>query len=146
MRFVNIVSLSANGLGNTTSRVVPHDMDFYFTNDKHVVINFHGYPQTIKQILFDYNADADRFTIHGYEEHGSTTTPFDMFVRNKTDRYHLAMKAFEVAEHEGLITVHQREELIQKYEEKLAAHRAFVVEYGNDPEEITNWIWTPRSS
>ena len=146
MRFVNIVSLSANGLGNTTSRVVPHDMDYYFTNDKQVVINFHGYPQTIKQILFDYGAEPKRFTIHGYEEHGSTTTPFDMFVRNKTDRYHLAMKAFEVAEEEGLITVHQREELLQKYEEKLTAHRAFVVEYGNDPEDITNWTWTPRSS
>ncbi len=146
MRFVNIVALSANGLGNTTSRVVPHDMDYYFTQDKHVVINFHGYPQTIKQILFDYNADATRFTIHGYEEHGSTTTPFDMFVRNFTDRYHLAMEAFVVAEREGLITVSHCEELVAKYEEKLRAHRAFVIEYGNDPEEITNWVWTPRSS
>jgi xylulose-5-phosphate/fructose-6-phosphate phosphoketolase len=146
MRFVNIVALSANGLGNTTSRVVPHDMDYYFTQDKHVVINFHGYPQTIKQILFDYNADATRFTIHGYEEHGSTTTPFDMFVRNATDRYHLAMEAFVVAEREGLITVSHCEELVATYEEKLRAHRAFVIEYGNDPEEITNWVWTPRSS
>lgn len=146
MRFVNIVALSANGLGNTTSRVVPHDMDYYFTNDKHVVINFHGYPQTIKQILFDYSADADRFTVHGYEEHGSTTTPFDMFVRNKTDRYHLAMEAFEVAEKEGLITVKTREELIQKYEDKLTAHRAFAIENGMDPDEINNWVWTPRSS
>ena len=123
-----------------------HDMDYYFTQDKHVVINFHGYPQTIKQILFDYNADATRFTIHGYEEHGSTTTPFDMFVRNFTDRYHLAMEAFVVAEREGLITVSHCEELVAKYEEKLRAHRAFVIEYGNDPEEITNWVWTPRSS
>lgn len=146
MRFVNIVSLSANGLGNTTSRVVPHDMDYYFTNDKHVIINFHGYPQTIKQILFDYGSEATRFTVHGYEEHGSTTTVFDMFVRNRTDRYHLAMEAFAVAEEEGLITVKQRDELTLKYEDKLTAHRAFVIENGVDPDEINNWVWTPRSS
>ncbi len=146
VRFVNIASLSALGIGDAQCRVLPHDADYYFTNDKQVVINFHGYPQTIKQILFDYDLDTRRFTIHGYEEHGSTTTPFDMFVRNKTDRYHLAMEAFGAAEKEGLITVKEKEALVAQYEQKLSDHRAYIIERGADPDDITNWTWTPRSS
>ena len=146
MRFVNILSLSTKGLGNITSEVESRDMDYYFTKDKHVVINFHGYPQTIKQVLFDYGCDATRFTIHGYEEHGSTTTPFDMFVRNKTDRYHLAIEAFMVAEQEGIIPVKERDRLVAKYKDKLSKHRTYVIEHGVDPDEITNWAWTSRLS
>ena len=146
MRFVNILSLSTKGLGNVTSEVASFDMDYYFTSNKQVVINFHGYPQTIKQILFDYGCDASRFTIHGYEEHGSTTTPFDMFVRNKTDRYHLAIEAFNVAEREGIITVKERDRLVIKYKDKLSLHRTYVIEHGIDPDEITNWAWTSRLS
>ncbi|MEY3784318.1 MAG: hypothetical protein RLZZ230_640, partial [Candidatus Parcubacteria bacterium] len=54
MRFVNITSLSALGIGNSQCRVLRHDFAHYFTEDKPVVVNFHGYPQTIKQVLFDY--------------------------------------------------------------------------------------------
>lgn len=146
IRFVNISSLSALGMGHEGCRVLPHDIDHYFTKDKQVLINFHGYPQTIKQILFDYGCDAVRFDVRGYEEHGSTTTPFDMFVRNRTDRYHLAIRGFETAEAEGVITAKQREALVEKYEQKLTYHRAYIVEHGEDPEEVSDWVWTARSS
>jgi xylulose-5-phosphate/fructose-6-phosphate phosphoketolase len=146
MRFVNIASLSALGLGSSGCRILKHDIDYYFTADKPAIINFHGYPQTIKQILFDYGVAAPRVEVRGYVEQGSTTTAFDMQVRNRTDRYHLAMSAFEVAEAQGLITVKKRDALIQKYEHILAAHRAYIMEQGNDPADITNWTWTPRSS
>jgi xylulose-5-phosphate/fructose-6-phosphate phosphoketolase len=144
LRFVNIVSLSALGIGHSSCRVLKHDIDYYFTKDKQVLINFHGYPQTIKQVLFDYGASSTRFMVHGYEEHGSTTTPFDMQVRNHTDRYQLAMDAFRVAETEGVITVKKKDALIKKYEKKLSDHRAYIMKHGADPEDITNWTWTPR--
>lgn len=145
LRFVNITSLSALGMGHTGCQVLRHDIDYYFTQDKPVLINFHGYPQTIKQILFDYGVSATRFAVHGYEESGSTTTVFDMMVRNRTDRYSLAMEAFAAAEAQGLITVTQKNALVKKYEEKLSNHRAYIVERGADPDEITNWVWQPRS-
>ncbi len=144
LRFVNITSLSALGIGHSSCRVLHHDIDYYFTSDKPVLINFHGYPQTIKQVLFDYGCDSSQFTIRGYEEHGSTTTPFDMQVRNRTDRYHLALHAFEMAEKQGVITVKKKEALTKEYEKLLADHRIFIMEHGADPEEITNWSWTPR--
>lgn len=145
LRFVNITSLSGLGMGHTGCEVLRHDLDYYFTKDKQVSINFHGYPQTIKQILFDYSADIDRFTVHGYVESGSTTTPFDMMVRNKTDRYHLAMEAFEAAEAEGVITVDEKNALVEKFETKLKEHRAYIIEHGDDPAEIRNWVWQQPS-
>jgi xylulose-5-phosphate/fructose-6-phosphate phosphoketolase len=139
LRFVNISTLSALGIGPSRDRILNDDIDFYYTKDKKAIINFHGYPQTMKQILFDYNCDSERFIIRGYEEQGSTTTTFDMQIRNRTDRYNLAMEAFKVAESEGLITVERKDELIKKYQDKLTEHRAYIVEYGKDPEEIENW-------
>ncbi len=145
MRFVNILSLSALGIGSSQCRILTHDADYYFTPDKPVVINFHGYPQTIKQVLFDYGVSSTRFEVRGYEEHGSTTTPFDMQVRNRTDRYHLAIEAFRAAEKQGVITVKKRDALIAKFEKKLSDHRNYIMEHGADPEDITDWAWTPRS-
>lgn len=146
LRFVNITSLSALGMGHTGCKVLRYDIDYYFTPDKPVLINFHGYPQTIKQVLFDYGVSGDRVAVHGYQESGSTTTPFDMMVRNKVDRFSLAIEAFVAAEAQGLITVAQKNKLVKKYEEKLADHRAYIVERGADPEEITGWVWQQRSS
>ncbi|MCF7815904.1 MAG: phosphoketolase family protein [Candidatus Pacebacteria bacterium] len=144
IRFVNFASLSAVGIGSGGCRVLKNPIDYYFTNDKKVLINFHGYPQTIKQILFDYGCSSDRFTVRGYEEHGSTTTPFDMQVRNRTDRYHLAIEAFHVAEEQGVISKKKKEALVKKYEKLLTNHREYIMEHGADPDEITNWSWTPR--
>ena len=141
LRFVNISSLSAMGMGNANCHVLPHDIDYYFTKDKPVLINFHGYPQTIKQILFDYGCDARRFDVRGYVEEGSTTTPFDMQVRNLTDRWHLAINAFAAAEREGVITVAKRDALTKKYEDKLTAHREYIIQHGTDPEEVADWVW-----
>lgn len=145
MRYVNISALSGGGLGNTTHQVRRHEFHDYFTPDKPVRINFHGYPQTIKQILFDYGCDASRFAVHGYEESGSTTTAFDMMVRNHVDRYHLAMDAFAIAEDEGVISAQEAKRLRELYEAKLRDHRAYIITYGDDPSEITNWTWQSRS-
>ncbi len=144
MRFVNIVSISALGIGDSQCRVLRHDFDYYFTNDKPVIVNFHGYPQTIKQVLFDYTEDTKRFTIHGYIESGSTTTPFDMMVRNRIDRFHLAMEAFTIAAKEGLLKESEAHNLIMSFQSKLAEHKDYVIKYGDDMEEIKKWVWEQR--
>jgi xylulose-5-phosphate/fructose-6-phosphate phosphoketolase len=146
MRFVNITTLSALGIGNSQCRVLRYDFEHYFTKDCPVILNFHGYPQTIKQVLFDYAADARRFTVHGYEETGSTTTPFDMMVRNRVDRFHLAMEALKQAAERGVITKDRANEIITTCKDTLRHHRDYIIEHGDDPVEITNWTWQPRSS
>jgi xylulose-5-phosphate/fructose-6-phosphate phosphoketolase len=144
-RFVNITSLSGLGMGHSNKQVLRHDFDHYYTEDKPVIINFHGYPQTIKQVLFDYGVDARRFSVHGYEEVGSTTTAFDMMVRNRVDRFHLALEAVADAYELGIINKDKMQEITSFFQDELAAHRAYVIEHGDDPAEITNWVWESRS-
>ena len=50
-----------------------------FTNDKALVFNYHGYPIELKGLLFG-RPGLDRMSVRGYQEEGTTTSPFD--VRN----------------------------------------------------------------
>jgi len=145
MRYVNILALSGAGIGHSVRHLTKHQFSDYFTESKPIRINFHGYPQTMKQILFDYGCTAERVVVHGYEEVGSTTTAFDMMVRNRVDRFHLAMEAFSIAEDQGIITAHEAKLLKEKFTKRLEEHREYIVRVGDDPEEITNWSWQSRS-
>ena len=145
MRFVSIGALSAGGIGHSACNLRADDLAAYLTPDKPVIINFHGYPQTIKQMLFDYGESATRFIVRGYIEEGSTTTPFDMQVRNKTDRYHLAIEAFRAAVQQQVITPVRCEALVGECEARLAEHTASILAHGTDPQDISQWTW-PSSS
>lgn len=105
-----------------------------------VLFNFHGYTAAIKQLVWERPGN-DRFTINGYREEGTTTTPFDMHVRNRTSRYHLVMQAAEmIAMHDPKRSA-AAEKLVMKYSRKLLDHRAYIDRYGVDPPEITDWEW-----
>jgi len=147
IRFVNIIELSSLGLGNAECRVPLHDFEDYFTKDKPVIFNFHGYPETLKQVLFDHihEGDGGRFSVHGYIENGSTTTPFDMQVRNGTSRWHLVKEIFQTLGKRGVISPNLVEKIETKYDDKLKAHRAYIEKHGVDPDEIENWQWKARN-
>ncbi|HXK35192.1 MAG TPA: phosphoketolase family protein [Candidatus Paceibacterota bacterium] len=140
VRFVNIMTLSNLGVGNQVCKVPPIFED-YFTSDKPVIFNFHGYPQTLKQVLFDYMESSKRFSVHGYMESGSTTTPFDMQVRNETSRYHLAIEVFAKMAEQKVIDKTLADNLVKKYREKLKDHGEFIKINGVDPDEIEKWQW-----
>jgi xylulose-5-phosphate/fructose-6-phosphate phosphoketolase len=137
-RFVDVLTVKAVGLTCSNNTCVD-----IFTADKPVIYNFHGYPDAIKAVLFD-NAQLNplRFSVHGYCESGSTTSPFDMQVRNKTDRYNLVIDMFRQLAAWGTVTQEKAQEVIAKYEEKLRAHRSYIIEHGVDPAEIDAWTWT----
>lgn len=145
MRYVNIISLSGFGVGHADNEITKHHFYDYFTEDKPIRINFHGYPQTIKQILFDYGCTNDRVKVHGYEEVGSTTTAFDMMVRNHVDRFSLAIEAFAVAEDARVISASEAKKLRDECLNKLQDHKEYIMKYGDDPLDITNWSWQSRS-
>lgn len=140
VRFVNIMELTALGIGSGGKCRAEVDFEKYFTSDKPVIFNYHGYPHTIKQFLFDFGKDG-RFSVHGYIENGSTTTPFDMQVRNETSRYHLAIEAFALMKKRDFLDNAKAEDLIGKYKQKLADHRQYIEKNGVDSEEIENWTW-----
>ena len=138
LRFVNILELTAL-LPQNGKRF--ESFNNYFTEDKPVIINFHGYPETIKQILFDMGSAAGRMYIHGYLESGSTTTAFDMQVRNETSRYHLAMQTLDILYKKGELSSDLYQNLKNKYKLILEEHRKYIIENGEDPEFISKWKW-----
>jgi xylulose-5-phosphate/fructose-6-phosphate phosphoketolase len=141
LRVVNISSLTSCGLGQGGKCVTPGEFTRQFTSDKPVICNFTGYPETLKAILFDYIDNPRRFSVHGYVESGSTTTPFDMHVRNQTSRYHLAIDAFEKLAFMGKLAHDDAGGLIAKYRQKIDDNTAYIKEHGVDIPEIDAWVW-----
>jgi len=141
VRFVNVNELCSLGIGNSDCHAPFNDFSDYFTHEKPVIFNFHGYPETMKPFLFDVSHDVKRFAVFGYIENGSTTTPFDMHVRNNTDRFHLVQTAAKLLARYGTITEQQAADVIKKFEQKLADHRAYIEKHGVDQDEIENWKW-----
>ncbi len=141
LRFVNVSSLTARGFGQGQNHIGQDEFDHFFTADKPVICDFHGYPETIKAILFNYETNDLRFDVRGYIESGSTTTPFDMQARNKTSRYDLIIAIFKKLAHMNRISHAQAGEIVSKYEGKLAENLQYIKDYGIDMPEIENWKW-----
>ena len=141
IRVVNVVDLFTLALDSEH----PHGMDSevfegLFTRYSPVIINFHGYPSAIKQVLFGRPA-IERFHINGYREEGTTTTPFDMQVCNGTDRYHLVMQAIRlaaIASGNQHVAVRMSERL-SYYQSLLAEHGRYIRQYGKDPIDVALW-------
>ncbi|MGB0892793.1 MAG: phosphoketolase family protein [Parashewanella sp.] len=141
VRFVSVSELTSSGLGSLDFQAKPWLMDEIFTQDKGVVFNYHGYPNTIKKLIFDYKG-CKRFRIKGYEEEGSTTTPFDMGVRNGTSRYHLVIDMAYKLFQQGVIDEPQHVEITTDMLQRLVDHQHYIKVQGVDPEYIENWVWT----
>jgi xylulose-5-phosphate/fructose-6-phosphate phosphoketolase len=120
----------------------PHGMDEtrfveLFTADKPVVFAFHGYQRAIHEIVHGH-VNAERFHVRGFNEQGTTTTPFDMVVLNGMSRYHLAAEALRRAAR----AQDRAPTLIAACESLIAQAVAYSREHLEDPPEIRDWAWT----
>lgn len=142
LRFVNVSELTSLGIGDEKHplRLSSSQFEKYFTADKPIIFNFHGYPDVIKKLVFGHPAAA-RFSIHGYIEEGTTTTPFDMHVRNKTSRYHLVIDALQKGSEINPAVSKKAVKLIKKFEQKLTLHQKYIVKHGKDMPEVEGWKW-----
>ena len=110
VRVVNVSDLLI--LENTGQH--PHalgtvEFDNLFTADRPIHFNYHGYPVALQGLLFG-RPSLDRVSMAGYIEEGSTTTPFDMMLANRTSRYHVAQAAVcGGAKRNEIIRIHQQE-------------------------------------
>jgi xylulose-5-phosphate/fructose-6-phosphate phosphoketolase len=135
VRVVNVVDL----MSLPRPKDHPHGMEDtlfreLFTDATDVVFAFHGYPGAIHQLVHG-RPDADRFHVRGFIEEGTTTTPFDMVVRNRASRYHLVMDAINNARR----TPAGATDLKAYCRSELARHDAYVVEHLEDMPEVTAW-------
>ena len=134
--FVNVVdllkiqSLADNDQAISDERFV----EFFGDGDKPVLFCFHAYEGTIHRILWD-RPGVKSFRVHGYEEKGSTTTPFDMLRLNNMDRWALGADALR------LVDADKFADQIQKWEDFRIEAFHFAVDEGFDHPDFTNWVW-----
>ncbi|WP_425837033.1 phosphoketolase family protein [Streptomyces fractus] len=120
----------------------PHGMpdfeyDALFTADKPVIFAYHGYPWLIHRLAYRRTGHA-HLHVRGYKESGTTTTPFDMVVRNDLDRYRLVMDVIDRVP--GLAV--RATAVRQTMADARTRHHAWIREHGTDLPEIANWSWT----
>jgi xylulose-5-phosphate/fructose-6-phosphate phosphoketolase len=136
-RFVNVVDL----MRLPPSSVHPHGLSNYdfeqlFGADREVVVAFHGYARALHQLLHG-RRHPGRFHVRGFNEQGTTTTPFDMTVLNGMSRFHLAAEAIRRAPRR----VAGGAECIEQCDAMLHRHRRHVRERFEDLPEIRDWVW-----
>lgn len=144
IRFVNISKLWGKCNCPDKRHAQFPNAEKYFTEDKWVIINFHGYPETIEPMVLPLK-NPHRFSVHGYQEQGGTTTPFDMQVRNQTDRYHLAIEIIQKMGRENKISSKKAEEIINNYTSILDKYYEYIITYGTDPIELEEWHWSEKN-
>lgn len=136
VRVVNVVDL----MKLVSNLDHPHGLtnDEYneiFTKDKPIIFAFHGYPSLIHQLTYKrYNKDLH---VHGYIEEGTITTPFDMRVKNKIDRYNLILDVLKYVK----VDSKGKENLQKKCVDTLKYHEKYIKENGVDIPEVTNFKW-----
>jgi xylulose-5-phosphate/fructose-6-phosphate phosphoketolase len=108
-----------------------------FTADRPVVFAFHGYQRAIHEIVHGH-PDVDRIHVRGFNEQGTTTTPFQMCVLNSMSRFHLAAEALRRVPRLG----DRGREMIAACETKIDASVAYAREHFEDPPEIRDWVWS----
>jgi xylulose-5-phosphate/fructose-6-phosphate phosphoketolase len=137
VRLVNVVDLMTLQPPGEHPHALDDDaFDALFTRDKQVVFAFHGYPWLIHRLTYRRH-NHDNIHVRGYKEEGTTTTPFDMVVRNDLDRFHLVMDVIDrvpgLAERAGAVR--------KRMQESLAEHRRYIETHGEDMPEIRDWRW-----
>ncbi|MEV0261122.1 phosphoketolase family protein [Streptomyces sp. NPDC050617] len=120
----------------------PHGMpeseyDALFTPDKPVVFAYHGYPWLVHRLAYRRNGHAN-LHVRGYKEAGTTTTPFDMVVRNDLDRYRLVMDVIDRVPGLAVRAANVR----QAMTDARTRHHAWIREHGTDMPEVADWTWT----
>jgi xylulose-5-phosphate/fructose-6-phosphate phosphoketolase len=137
VRVVNVVDLSTLMPPEQHPHGLPSaEFDAIFTKDKPVIFAYHGYPWLIHRLTYR-RTNHDNFHVHGFMEEGTTTTPFDMTVLNRLDRFHLAGAAIDRVPRLGSTAAYVK----QAFREQLIEHRRYVDEFGIDMPEILNWRW-----
>jgi xylulose-5-phosphate/fructose-6-phosphate phosphoketolase len=137
VRMINVVDLMTlqpkeehpHGLSNW-------DFDALFTTDKPVIFAYHGYPWLIHRLTYR-RTNHKNLHVRGYKEEGTTTTPFDMLVRNDMDRFHLVADVIDRVPGLGYRAAH----LKQRMRDRRTEHREYIVRHGEDMPEVRDWQW-----
>jgi xylulose-5-phosphate/fructose-6-phosphate phosphoketolase len=137
VRVVNVVDLTRLlPRGEHPHGMTDRDFDSLFTRDRPVIFAYHGYPWLLHRLAYR-RAVHPHLHVRGYKEEGTTTTPFDMVVRNDLDRYRLAMDVIDRVPGLAVPAAPLRQALADVRQR----HRAWIREHGTDLPEVADWTW-----
>jgi xylulose-5-phosphate/fructose-6-phosphate phosphoketolase len=138
VRVVNVVDLMRLQPPSEHPHGLPDpEFDAILTTDRPVIFAYHGYPWLIHRLTYR-RANHPNIHVRGYKEEGTTTTPFDMLVRNDMDRYHLVMDVIDRVPGLARRAATVRQQMVDKRTE----HREYVTRTGEDLPEVRDWTWT----
>jgi xylulose-5-phosphate/fructose-6-phosphate phosphoketolase len=142
VRVVNVVNLMKLQPSEEHPHGLSHEeFDAIFTTDAPIIFACHGYPWLIHRLAYRRHGHS-HLHVRGYKEEGTTTTPFDMVVRNDMDRFHLVQDV--ITRVPGLAT--RAGGVRREMEERLAEHRRYIAVHGQDMPEILPWRWPGRGT
>jgi xylulose-5-phosphate/fructose-6-phosphate phosphoketolase len=142
IRVVNVVDLmTLQPHEEHPHGLTDHDFDALFTTDKPVIFAHHGYPWLIHRLTYQ-RTNHHNIHVRGYKEEGTTTTPFDMVVRNDLDRFHLASDVIDRVPKLGYLAAYAKQEM----RDKLIDHKQYITRYGDDMPEVKDWRWPETTS
>ncbi len=137
VRFVNVVDLMRLQPDTEHPHGLPdREFDTLFTTSAPVLFAYHGYPWLIHRLTYRRTNHAN-LHVRGYQEEGTTTTPFDMVMLNDLDRYHLVMDVVDRVPGLGSHAADLRQEMFDRRVEA----RAYTRQHGDDPAEVRDWTW-----
>jgi xylulose-5-phosphate/fructose-6-phosphate phosphoketolase len=138
IRVVNVVDLmSLQPISEHPHGFADEDFDALFTTEKPVIFAFHGYPTLIHRLTYR-RRNHSNIHVRGYVEEGTTTTPFDMTVLNRLDRFQLALDVVQRVPRLKSLA----DRAMQRFTETIQRHKQYVSEYGEDLPEVRNWKWS----
>jgi xylulose-5-phosphate/fructose-6-phosphate phosphoketolase len=137
VRVINVVDLMTLQSPSEHPHGLPdNQFDALFTTDKPIIFAFHGYPWLIHRLTYRRNAHPN-LHVRGYVEEGTTTTPFDMVVLNRMDRFSLVSEVIDRVPALASRAAYAK----QAIRDQLQDHKEYIAQFGDDMPVIRDWRW-----
>ncbi|MCJ1283516.1 hypothetical protein MMC26_002846 [Xylographa opegraphella] len=134
VRVVNVTDLLILELEGSHPHALTHaDFDALFTADRPIHFNYHGYAKELQGLLWG-RPNLQRISIESYDEEGSTTTPFDMALRNRVSRYHVAEAAVKGGATRNEKVRLEQHELLSTIRHEITKTQEYIMKTSKDPD------------